>query len=199
MQRRVQMIETITGVCMAFVIHSINATLSGTCHHLDAVADQAHHQYALELLRSASVLLLGRTTFDLFAQFWPSAVQRDDLPGYVVALARQLERQPKYVVSSRELTTDWPNVQRVAGLEGVRQLLGAVPGRVVVFGSPGLGASLIQAGLVHELQVMLQPYVGVQPPTLFSGQQARQSLTLLQAKPMDSGAVLLRYEVERMR
>lgn len=183
---------------MAFVIHSLNATLSGTCHHQDAVADQAHHQYALELLRSASALLLGRNTFDLFEQFWPAAVQRDDLPGHVVQLARELQRHSKFVVTGRELHTEWSNTQRLsAGLDDVRRLFASVAGRVVILGSPSLGASLLQAGLVHELQVMMQPYIGVQPPVWCAAHEARLPLTLLQARPLESGAVLLRYEVER--
>lgn len=185
---------------MAFVIHSINGTLSGTCQHLDAVADQAHHRYALDLLRSARALLLGRSTFDLFEQFWPAATQRSDISSHVLELAQALECVPKFVVSSRTISTSWANTQAVQGgaLDDVRRLLQSMSGRVVVLGSPGLGASMIQAGLIHELHVMLQPYIGVEPPLLFAGLPRRMSLTLLQAKPLDSGAVLLRYEVDRV-
>ena len=35
---------------MAHVIHSINITVSGSCDHADAVADEEHHRYALDAL-----------------------------------------------------------------------------------------------------------------------------------------------------
>lgn len=65
---------------MAHVIHSINTTVNGGCHHEDVVADEAHHEYALRLLARAEGMLLGRTTFDLFAGFWPAAISRTTRP-----------------------------------------------------------------------------------------------------------------------
>lgn len=67
---------------MAHVIHSINITLSGTCYHGDAIADEEHHAYALDLVRSSAAVALGRNTFELFDTFWPSAVGNPELKSY---------------------------------------------------------------------------------------------------------------------
>jgi len=91
---------------MAQIIHSINVTVNGGCYHEDVAADIEHHGYALKLPESASFVLLGRNTFDLFAGFWPGAATNHDLPSHVTELARELRGKRKYVLSARELTAD---------------------------------------------------------------------------------------------
>ena len=86
---------------MAHVIHSINVTVGGSCDHTEAVADEEHHRYALDLLTSADAVLFGRNTFDLFASFWPAAADKADLPFCMTSFdqesccfAMRLERAP---------------------------------------------------------------------------------------------------------
>jgi dihydrofolate reductase len=180
---------------MAHVIHSINLTVSGSCHHADAVADEEHHQYAHDLLASASAVLLGRNTFDLFESFWPEAVNRPDLPSYMTDFAADLDAKPKYVMSSRSLDTKWKNTELVRGPElgDVTRLISEAPGTIVVFGSPSLGTSLASAGLVDEFQIAVQPFIGTVGTRAFDGFNTRKDLALLEARPFRSGVVLLRY------
>jgi dihydrofolate reductase len=181
---------------MAHVIHSINIAAGGSCHHTDTVADEEHHRYATDLLTQASAVVLGRNTFDLFASFWPDVVNRTDLPPYVTDFASELDAKPKYVATSRAVETGWNNTRVLhgPGLGEVRQLVANTPGSIVVFGSPKLGASLIAAGLVQELHVVVQPFIGQAAVRAFEGLESRKQLTRLEVRPFQSGAVLLRYE-----
>lgn len=183
---------------MAHVIHSINISSGGSCHHSAAIADEEHHRYASDLLSSASAVLLGRNTFDLFESFWPEAVNRLDLPPYMTGFAAELEAKPKYVLSSRGLTTEWKNTELVRGpeLDAVGRLLGSIPGMVVVFGSPSIGTSLASAGLVHEIQLLVQPILAATEPLAFADLDTRRNLVLLETRPFRSGVVLLRYVCE---
>jgi hypothetical protein len=88
--------------------------VSGRCHHADAIADEEHHRYALELLSASGAVRLGRRTFELFESFWPQAEQRADLPRYMTEFAAALNATPKYVVSSRTVATEWRNHGRFA-------------------------------------------------------------------------------------
>ncbi|ALS98277.1 dihydrofolate reductase family protein [Lacimicrobium alkaliphilum] len=182
---------------MAHVIHSINITASGLCHHLDSAVDRQHHQYALDLTASAEALILGRNTFGLFMQFWPGASERDDLPADVVALARAFSRIPKYVVSSRPTELTWNNTTPIQGpaLDNVSRQLARIPGTVVVFGSPGLATSLLNEGLIDEIHILAQPFIGTQGPRAYNGLEQRAELKLLIAEPLSSEVVLLRYKV----
>lgn len=100
---------------MAYVIHSLNTTASGLCHHLDSVVDDEHHQYALDLTLSADALIVGRNTFDLFMEFWPAAAGRTDLPKGTLALAKAFHDVAKYVVSSRQVELTWNNTRQIQG------------------------------------------------------------------------------------
>jgi dihydrofolate reductase len=182
---------------MAHIIHSINATLSGTCCHEDVIADEEHHQYATALLASAEALVLGRRTYDLFTEFWPSALQRNDLPEFVVRLASVLAQKPKLVVSTKELTTPWGNTKRVQGPElgALRAALSGYASNVVLFASPTLASSLAAEGLIDELHVLLQPMFserGPRMPRLWEGTRFRNA----SARSFRSGVVLLRYAAE---
>jgi dihydrofolate reductase len=183
------------GPAMAHVIHSINTTLNGGCHHEDVVADREHHGYALELLTRAEGVLLGRATFDLFADYWPEAIARPDLPPDVRALARELLAKPKYVLSSRDLETDWRNTHRLRGpsLDPVRELLAGTAGSLVVFGSPALGTSLAVADLLDEVHLVLQPFVSAGTRRVYEWVGDRKALTLLEVRSFESGVTLLRY------
>ncbi|MCH8536224.1 MAG: dihydrofolate reductase family protein [Alkalimonas sp.] len=182
---------------MAHVIHSINTTASGLCHHLDSAIEDDHHQYAIELIGSAELLIFGRNTFDLFMQFWPDAANSNDLPAATIALAKAFERIPKLVVSSRPVELTWHNTYHLQGpdLSKVAAELAAVKGTAVIFGSPSLATSMLSQGLVHEVHVLAQPYIGVEGPRAFSGLQQRVQLSLLAASPLKSGSVLLRYHL----
>lgn len=177
---------------MARIVCSINATLAGTCHHEDVIADAEHHRYATALARSAAALLFGRTTYGLFAAFWPQARHRSDLPAEAVELAEVLDSRPRIVVSSREPEPCWPGTTRVDGLEALRSVLAGIPGDVVLFGSPGLAGSLAGARMLGEIQVLLQPLFasrGPRLPPLWQGRDFRA----VSAERFASGVVLLRY------
>ena len=183
---------------MGRVIHSLNITANGTCHHADTVADEEHHRYALDVLAHASAALFGRSSFDLLASFWPEAVNRTDLPPYMIDFAAELDSKPKGVVSSHRVDTKWKHTKWLQGpgLENVRQFVASIPGSIVMFGSPKLGASLVAAGLVDEIHLVMQPYLGLVPVRAFEGLSSRTNLSLLEARPFQSGAVLLRYEIK---
>ena len=100
---------------MTKLIASLNLTASGHCHHLDAVVDEGHHQYAEALLSSAQALLLGSRTYTLFTEFWPAAARRNDLPESLQRLAVALDRIDKAVLSRQSLATDWAPCQRLPG------------------------------------------------------------------------------------
>ncbi|MEQ8811538.1 MAG: dihydrofolate reductase, partial [Imperialibacter sp.] len=60
---------------MRKVIASINMTLDGFCDHTSAIADDELHKHFNDALRSAGVLLYGRTTYQLMESYWPAVVK----------------------------------------------------------------------------------------------------------------------------
>ncbi|HEY2625045.1 dihydrofolate reductase family protein [Dyella sp. Tek66A03] len=180
---------------MAKIIHSINATLNGSCSHHDAIADAEHHGYAADLLSSADALLFGRTTFDLFAGFWPQAASSTELPSHTVSLGRALGRVKKYVLTKRQLISDWDNTFQLSGqldleIESLRRSIG---GTIVIFGSPGLASSLAAIDQIDEYHILFQPFVVNSQPKLFESVGSRLSLRMMSVTPFASGVLLTKF------
>lgn len=181
---------------MAKIIHSINATLNGSCSHQDAIADVEHHAYAADLLSSADALLFGRMTFDLFAGFWPQAASSTELPSYTVSLGRALGQVKKYVLTKRQLIDDWDNTFPLSGpldleIERLRQ---SFAGNIVIFGSPGLASSLAAIDQIDEYHILFQPFIINSQPRLFASVGSRLSLRMISVTPFASGVLLTKFQ-----
>ena len=180
---------------MSHVIHSINSTINGCCDHRHVIADEEHHVYAADLINSAEALLFGRNTFDLLENFWPSAAERSDLPSYMVQFAKSINGAKKYVSSNRSLETDWSNCVLISGdiRDNMKSLRAKNSGALVIFGSPGMGRSLAEAGEIDESHFLIQPIAADGEPKLFSGLGAPIKLPLIDVTAFKSGVLLVRY------
>ena len=111
-------------------------------------------RYKFDELMDADAMLLGRVTYEGFAQAWPD---RDDEAGF----AARMNGMPKYVVSSTLEKADWQNSTILSGdpvaeVAGLRQKL---DGNILVAGSTSLVHALHDAGLVDEYRLMIYPTV----------------------------------------
>ena len=99
---------------------------------------------------------MGRRTYEGFAEAWPKVTDPDD------AVATALNGLPKHVVSTTLRDAPWGPAEIVRGGE-VEARVGALreaPGREVqVHGSTTLARSLLAAGLVDELRLVIAPVV----------------------------------------
>ncbi|HLJ04360.1 MAG TPA: dihydrofolate reductase family protein [Solirubrobacteraceae bacterium] len=107
-------------------------------------------RFKAEELEAADAHLLGRVTYQAFAEAWPSRSGE---------FADKLNSMPKHVVSSSPLTPDWTNSSRLEGeLETeVRALKERYAGEVLIAGSLGLVQALTELGLVDEYRLMIYP------------------------------------------
>lgn len=100
----------------------------------------------------STALLLGRATYEGFAQAWPQ---------YEGTLADKYNAMPKYVVSSTLADPTWNNTTVLSGdmVEEVTRLKEQTEGEISVPGSIRLLQSLIAADLVDELHLMTFPVI----------------------------------------
>jgi dihydrofolate reductase len=142
---------------------------------------------SLAMLRTSSALMMGRGTYDLFSQQWPDA--SGEYPDFLNAM-------PKYVFSSTLTDASWSNTSVISGdvVAAVAELKQA-PGRdLMVYGHGRFGQTLIDAGLVDELTLMVVPVcVGDGTPMYRPGGNA-QTWDLVSAGPgNDPGLASLTY------
>lgn len=138
-------------------------------------------------------MLLGRTTYDHFAEFWPSSEAYEHYP----EIAAFMHETPKTVVTSRPGTLPtWHEAQSADGNDLpslVERLRTAHDGDIAVFGSSALAAQLLGQGLLDELRILVSPVVLGRGTGLFQGLSRRIHLTPGPTTAFPSGNVLLTY------
>jgi dihydrofolate reductase len=150
------------------------------------VWDKELEKFSLDQLYSAGMLLFGRTTYEGMATFWKNTT------GEVADLMNGL---PKAVVSRTLREAEWHNTRILRGgtADEVSKLKSEIEKDILVFGSGALAATLTKAELFDEMRIALAPSILGRGATLFGRDLPRQQLKLLEARPLSSGLVILRY------
>lgn len=105
-------------------------------------------QYKYQEVLDADIQLVGRVTYESFAGAWPT---------YEGPFADRMNSMPKVVVSRTMTHATWNNTTVVPDLDAVRRLKDEEGGPILVAGSNRLVHSLLLAGLVDELRLMVFP------------------------------------------
>ena len=144
-----------------------------------------------ELTGSAKGILLGRTTFQMFAPAWSTRTADDD-PG-----APFFNDTRKYVVSAtlEDAEATWSNSTVVGGYDAdrLRALKGEVTGDLYVSGSATLVRALLADGLVDELHLFVYPLAVGTGIRLFPDGAPRTPLSLVDAQQLSNGVAHLTY------
>jgi dihydrofolate reductase len=144
------------------------------------------------MLDGQDAVLLGRVTYAEWADYWPTSA---DEP-----FASWINGVQKYVASSTLESARWPNSTLIKGplTDFVTELREQPGGSIGVGGSPSLVRSLLAAGLLDELTLMISPVVaGGGRQRLFADDAALTRLELVSAQPTSSGAVIVSYRKGR--
>jgi dihydrofolate reductase len=139
---------------------------------------------------ASDALLLGRTTYDLQAWYWPN--QKGDKYG----IANHKNSMPKYVVTSTPLQAQWNNLTVIQNniVEEITRLK-EQPGKdILIEGSAVLVESLAQADLIDEYRFLVHPSIMGSGKRFFREWMGLSKLKLVESKPISLGVVLLRYE-----
>jgi dihydrofolate reductase len=141
-------------------------------------------QFKLDETLSAEALLLGRVTFEGFAEAWPS---RDG------EFADKFNSMPKYVVSSTLEDPEWNNSTVLKGdlEEAVSKLRSEIDGDIVVHGSAQLVQALLERDLVDELRLMVFPVVLGTGKRLFGETSDKKPMRLVDSKTVGDGVTIL--------
>jgi dihydrofolate reductase len=146
-------------------------------------------KFKLDETMDSDALLLGRVTYEGFADAWPKRSGDE--------FSDKFNNMPKYVVSSTLEDPEWNN-STVIGTDlksEVPKLKEQHDKDIVVHGSGQLARALLDEGLVDEVRLMVFPVVLGQGRQLFDG-ISRHGLKLADSKPVGpDGVVVLTYEL----
>ncbi len=165
-----------------------------------AWSDDLSQHWSGYALARAGHLLYGRTNFLFNKSFWSAAETDPKSPAAGISYAGTMNRLPK-TVFSRTLSGDpgWNATLVKDDIAGAVTTLKAQvsKGDIYSFGGAGLANSLVALDLVDEYRLMVTPELFGDGNPLFRGGRPRIKLALIEAKPLDTGAVILHYRRDR--
>lgn len=149
--------------------------------------------YALEISRQTDLLVFGRKTYEGMAAYWPDATNEPEIKAYMNSIAK--------IVASRSLEkADWNNTRIVRDPVSELKTLTEQTGKdIFIFGSAELCDDLLKADLIDEIRICLVPVVLGGGNPHFKPSEEPKQLTLLETRPVKTGAVILRYAVSNRK
>jgi len=141
-------------------------------------------KFKLDEAMAADAMLLGRVTYEGFAEAWPSRTGE---------FADKMNGMPKYVVSRTLRDPGWANTTVIDGdlTEAVTGLKREFDGEILVAGSARLVRALLGEGLVDELRLMVYPTVLGAGKRLFGDTGAPIPLRLTESRPAGDTLIMI--------
>jgi dihydrofolate reductase len=150
-----------------------------------------HSGYAEGLMDGVDALLLGRVTYEGFAEVWPQ-MEESGVDG-----GAAMNALPKYV-ASRTLTEATWNATIIDGdvAAEVARLKEQPGGDILKYGTGELDVTLLEHGLVDEYHLWVFPVLAGGGQRIFDGFSTTH-LQLVRTTPFASGIVVHVYEPKR--
>lgn len=152
--------------------------------------DEEAAKYAYDQLFASDALLLGRVTYQAFADAWPSMTDE-------VGFADRMNSLPKFAVSKTLEEVEWNNSSLIKEnvAEEVSKLKQQPGQNILIYGSSELVNTLMQHDLIDEYRLWVHPVVLGSGKRLFRDDGSdTKVLRLVDAKTFGSGVVVLSYQ-----
>jgi dihydrofolate reductase len=176
-----------------FMLTSLDGYFEGPGHEIDwHNTDGEFQEFAIEQTGQAGMLLFGRVTYEMMASYWPTAQAIETDP----VVAHLMNTLPKLVFSRTLQKADWQNTRLVkTDFAKVITSLKQEPGKdLCILGSSDLAVSFLEAGLLDEIRILINPIVLGAGKPLFKGIEDRLQLKLLKTRIFKNGNILLYYQ-----
>jgi len=129
-------------------------------------------------------LLLGRKTFEIFADYWPK--HENGWPG--------INDVTKYVMSKTMKKSDWNNSVFLKSLADIEKLKNSKGADIQVHGSGELIQLLLKNDLVDELWLKIYPLTLGKGKKLFYNGTLPAAFTLIETSGTPSGVIIANYK-----
>jgi dihydrofolate reductase len=148
-----------------------------------AEADAAAGDFMQRWMESTDILL-GRKTFDIFANYWPK--HADVWPG--------INDVTKYVMSKSPGKSDWQNTKFLKDADDLKKLKASDGGPIKVHGSGNLAQTLFKHDLVDELCLMTFPITLGSGKRLFEAGTMPAAFKMADSLVTSNGVIFAYYE-----
>ena len=198
---------------VAQMLVSLDGFIVGADEDMSWVIDRFDAQMADDVAAfmgsECDYFVFGRTTYEIFAAYWPHAVPYEEGDALNPAggredprIIRALHERPKLVFSTTLEAAPWNNTRLLRGglEEEIRRLKSERGGAITTQGSASIVQALQRADLVDEYLLFVHPVLlGRGKPLFVQGSAPRQAFELASSRTYASGVVAMTYRRHRSR
>jgi len=148
------------------------------------------NEYIRDSIVKADALLIGRTTYEMLASYWPLQLNDDNGP------AGKINSMEKFVVSTTLEKPAWNNSTIINKniIEEIRELKKQNGNEIQIPGSATLVQSLMKANLIDEYRFLVHPIIMGSGKRFFKDEMKTSGMKLILTQTFDKGVVLLCYQ-----
>jgi dihydrofolate reductase len=170
----------------------------GTADWVDAWSDD------YGVMPEVDACLLGGGLYPGYEHYWTSIREEPSKPAWItgapptpdeVKYAAFAAQTPHYVLSNSLTSAAWPTTRFVRRLDEVAALKQQAGQHIYLVGGARTTASLIEAGLVDELRLIVHPLLVGKGKPLFAAAESRRGFALRELQQLAGGRVGLRYAI----
>lgn len=173
---------------------SVDGFFAGPDGELDwQVVSEELHRHFNSWLGTAGAFLDGRVTYELMADFWPTADAGADTAPHVAEFARIWRDIPKIVFSRTLKHAEWNATVLPDVIPDEIDKLKQQPGGDLVLGGANLAETFARLDLIDEYRIYVQPVLLGRGKPLFRDPAVTRKLHLAETVTFGGGVVLLRY------
>jgi dihydrofolate reductase len=157
------------------------------------------------LTQQIDACLLGGGMYPGYEGYWTGIQNEPDKPAWItgsaptpaeIEWARFIAQTPHYVLSNTLTSSLWPTTKFVRGLEDITALKEQPDKKdIYLIGGARITASLIDAGLVDELRLIVYPLITGEGRALFATTERRRGLELQKVQQLSDGRLSLVYGI----
>ena len=157
--------------------------------------DPEWNEFAASNASGGGALLFGRVTYEMMAGYWQTPAAREAAP----EVAEGMNAMPKVVFSRTLQKASWKNTTLLKGdpAAEVGKMKKEAGPDFTILGSGSIVSQLAKAGLIDELQIVVNPIVLGKGRTLFGTVDERIPLKRMSARTFRNGNVVVSYEPVR--
>ena len=148
--------------------------------------------------------IIGGHMYPGYEGYWTGIQNEPDKPAWITGnpptpaeleWAAFAKQTPHYVLSTTLTTAQWPNTSFLRSAEEIASLK-QQPGKdIYLMGGAQITASLIDAGLVDEIRLIVYPLIAGEGKALFATTEIRRALELHKVQQLQDGRVCMIYGI----
>lgn len=181
---------------VVFNLISVDGFFAGEDGSIDwHMVDDEFNKFAVEHTKEFGAIIFGKTTYQLFEDFWPKALHDPKMSPEDLEVAKTIDDVEKIVISKSLTEVTWKNTKLFHEInpEEIKKWKEGDGKPMVIFGSGTIVQQMSNLGLIDEYRLLVNPIILGNGKPMFKD-VSMQKLKLINTRTFGNGNVLLTYE-----